>query len=259
MDEPTADRLVPIDASTPLNPGGHVRDRYTGEEAVLERRKTADELSEFVLPGWWTDAAARLGLADEVLIDRWSLVVDEPTDERPTHPPAVDELGDAPTHACPANVTWGPCQRLLSGLGVCNDVCLEFEAARPSTPTGPASGPPLPEHATVTEYRFSMLTEADTVDYFVWDIHVQWRGGDRWAVTRGGSIVLSADGEWTVEEARFIDSPTEREAWLAEHRFDLATALAMAEAELPRMRINGLTALDILARSAHPTGERDER
>lgn len=107
----------------------------------------------------------------------------------------------------------------------------------------------LPEHATVSQYRFSMLTEADTSDYFVWDIHVEWRGGDRWAVTRGGNPCLSTDGGWDIECARFIDDRAERDEWLAAHRFDLPTALALAEAELPRMRINGLTAPDILARN----------
>lgn len=90
----------------------------------------------------------------------------------------------------------------------------------------------LPETATVTEYRLSLLTPQDAVDWHVWDIYVRWCGQDQWCVTRGGSICLTADSEWVV----------------GVHRFSLETALAMAEAELPRMRINGLTALDIVAR-----------
>lgn len=93
----------------------------------------------------------------------------------------------------------------------------------------------LPETATVDRYRLSMLTEADCVDYWVWDIYVEHRGNDQWAVTRGGNPVLSADGGWDMEAARFIDDPDERETWLTAHRFDLANALALAEAELPRV------------------------
>lgn len=102
----------------------------------------------------------------------------------------------------------------------------------------------LPETATVDRYRLSMLTEADCSDWWVWNIYVERRDATRWAVTRGGGISLDADGGWSIEQRPDYPGDPVIDRW----RFDLDTALRLAEAELPLMRINGSTAPDIIAR-----------
>jgi hypothetical protein len=54
------------------------------------------------------------------------------------------------------------------------------------------------------------------------DIHVEWRGGDNWAVTRTGDC-LNKDGEWEWEP-----SPSNRDdAFLVRCRFNIDDALRM--------------------------------
>jgi hypothetical protein len=95
---------------------------------------------------------------------------------------------------------------------------------------------------TVTQYTVAILTEADCVDWFAWDIYVEKRGRGRWAVSRGGGIVLSDEGRWVVEP---INSERTDE-WLDHHRFDRHTALRLAGEQALTLRINGYTAQDIL-------------
>jgi hypothetical protein len=59
---------------------------------------------------------------------------------------------------------------------------------------------------------------------------------DRWAVRRGQRC-LNADGGWDWESI-----PSERtDEWLAEHRFDESTALALARDAAPKVTVNGWT------------------
>ena len=59
--------------------------------------------------------------------------------------------------------------------------------------------------------------------------------------------VLGIDGQWHHE--RLPSERTKRE--LAEHRFDLETALKLAREMAPRVTINGQTAEEALARHQH--------
>jgi len=108
---------------------------------------------------------------------------------------------------------------------------------------------------TVTRYTVAVLTEADCVDWFVWDIHVENRGRGRWAVSRGGGIVLSDEGRWVVEPI-----PSERDdEWLDTHRFDHDTALRLAAEQALKLRINGHTAQDIIAKRGRSEAVHPER
>lgn len=71
--------------------------------------------------------------------------------------------------------------------------------------------------------------------WYMFVITVQYRGGGKWAVYQGAyessslPTSLSADGEWDMEGSeQRMD-----EAWLAQHRFDLDTALALAREFAP--------------------------
>jgi hypothetical protein len=76
-----------------------------------------------------------------------------------------------------------------------------------------------------------------------WCVTVEDRGHGKWAVCRGPSV-LGTDGTWDWEMR-----PGDREdEWLATHRFGLEAALRLAAEWAPRVTINGMTALDILAR-----------
>jgi hypothetical protein len=61
-------------------------------------------------------------------------------------------------------------------------------------------------------------------------LSVCWRGTNSWAICRH-SACLNAEGEWSYEF-----NPSDREdEWLAAHRFDLETALKLAQAEALRI------------------------
>lgn len=72
-------------------------------------------------------------------------------------------------------------------------------------------------------------------------VTVQWCGGDRWSAGQGG-FQLSADGSWDwVPPGREQDSD-----WKAAHRFDLDSALRLAEQAAPDVPANGITATQAL-------------
>lgn len=97
-----------------------------------------------------------------------------------------------------------------------------------------------------TEYTVSALPE-DDVNAHHFSIKVAYRGGGRWAVLHNGWC-LNRAGQWEYEHV-----PSERtDEWLAEHRFPLGEALAMARAELPRLVVNGMTTAQAVARSSAP-------
>lgn len=98
----------------------------------------------------------------------------------------------------------------------------------------------------ITRYEVSVLPESD-VNRLVYTINVEYRGGDCWAVVRHQRC-MNAKGEWSWESV-----PSERgDEWLAEHRFDRATALELAKWAAPRIVVNGHTAVDAYRRT-HPT------
>lgn len=91
-----------------------------------------------------------------------------------------------------------------------------------------------------TRYSVCCLPE-DGIDSQVFEITVEHRGNDRWAV-KWHSQCLAADGTWDYEMR-----PSEREdEWLAEHRFDLDTALKLAKEQAPLVTVNGFTVADAL-------------
>lgn len=76
-------------------------------------------------------------------------------------------------------------------------------------------------------------------------------GYGNWSVRRGSASsdapVLGRDGQWHYEN--LPSGRTSEE--LAEHRFDVVTALGMAREMAPKVEINGLTAEQALARHQH--------
>lgn len=94
---------------------------------------------------------------------------------------------------------------------------------------------------TTTEYDVSCLP-IDHPERFHFTIKVAWRGSDSWAVS-DGFRVLSSTGEWDYEP-----SPSNRDDdFLAAHRFDLDTALALAKEHAPLMTCNRWTVEAVLA------------
>lgn len=94
----------------------------------------------------------------------------------------------------------------------------------------------------VTEYTVRCLPE-DHPSSRHFSLKVAYRGAQRWAVTDTG-YCLSRSGTWQYEQV-----PSERcDEWLAEHRFDLATALDLARDQAPHLEVNGRTVAEVLAR-----------
>lgn len=105
---------------------------------------------------------------------------------------------------------------------------------------------PLPGSATVrpVRYEVSVLPEAD-INNLVYALAVEDRGAGRWAVVRHQQC-LGRSGQWSYELR-----PTEREEeWMADHRFDLETALRLAEEAAPSVIVNGISAAEVAARAA---------
>lgn len=96
----------------------------------------------------------------------------------------------------------------------------------------------------ITEVTVSALP-ADNVDYDLYSVKVQWRGGETYAVKRF-SQVLGADGLWDYEP-----SPSNRDDdWIATHRFSYEEAVQLAAKAAPDVTVNGSTVADCLARAA---------
>jgi hypothetical protein len=86
--------------------------------------------------------------------------------------------------------------------------------------------------------HFSSALDAST-----WKITVEARGPGTWGVCFMGRC-LGISGEWDREPI-----PSSRDdQWLEDHRFPLATALDLAREWAPKIRVNGMTAAEILER-----------
>jgi hypothetical protein len=119
------------------------------------------------------------------------------------------------------------------------------------------SGEPAEVYTTPTTYDVSVIPAGirDDLSFYGepehWVIRVEWRGRGTWAVTHGGSC-LGADGEWDWEPR-----PSSREdGWLADHRFSLDGALDAAREHAPGIRVNGISALEVLAKYRKRLAER---
>ena len=105
---------------------------------------------------------------------------------------------------------------------------------------------------TVTSYEVSVWPEdCSGMDSAMYCCSVTHSGYGNWAVRRGsassGAPVLGIDGQWHHE--RLPSDRTRKE--LAEHRFDLETALKLARDMAPGVTLNGRTAEQALARHQH--------
>lgn len=103
-----------------------------------------------------------------------------------------------------------------------------------------------------TRYTVNCLPEDSSPDAHVFELVVEYRGKDTWAVTRHHRS-LGRDGTWSYGPA--IDAEHEgyeaaRQEWLGEHRFDLDEAIELAKAAAPLVTVNGLTPAAALARIA---------
>ena len=95
-----------------------------------------------------------------------------------------------------------------------------------------------------TSYDVSVWPpEIECIDSDTWKLIVDYRGNDLWSVNRG-AVCLNASEEWDWEMR-----PSERDdEWIASHRFSLQKALVLAAKHAPNVTINGLTAVEVLAR-----------
>lgn len=101
--------------------------------------------------------------------------------------------------------------------------------------------------ATVIRKRISRYTVNATPEGWenhLWEISVEASspiGGTVLWVVRWMGQCLNRDGGWDLEPI-----PSSRtEAWLKAHRFDLETALRLAEAAAPDVEVNGVKARDV--------------
>ncbi|MEU5741998.1 hypothetical protein ABZ784_28900 [Streptomyces tendae] len=91
------------------------------------------------------------------------------------------------------------------------------------------------------EYTVNCLPD-DNINAFVYQIRVQYRGADRYAVIRGGDQCLGADGTWDYGVKEYDRG----DDWLNAHRFDLDTALRLAKEQARLVTVNGRTVTDVL-------------
>lgn len=93
-----------------------------------------------------------------------------------------------------------------------------------------------------TQYTISCIPEAN-IDRHAFELMVEYRGNQRWAVVWHG-MCLSKDGQWDYEP-----SPSSREDdWLGERRFTEQKALQLACEWAPKLKCNGITVTEALAR-----------
>ncbi|PXY20335.1 hypothetical protein [Prauserella endophytica] len=116
---------------------------------------------------------------------------------------------------------------------------------------------------TVPEPRVSPVTYVvcglpeDHPDADAFEVRVEYRGDGLWVVRRLGRF-LGRDGTWSycyvwrdgaqepTTDAELAEYSSGEDAWRAEHRFDLDTALRMAKDVAPLVKCNGYTVADVL-------------
>lgn len=102
---------------------------------------------------------------------------------------------------------------------------------------------PTPEPVVrAVEYTVNSVPDNDD-DSYHFELRVQYRGNNRYAVTRHGWGCLGADGTWD----QGIEEYDRGDAWLNAHRFDLDTALRLAKEAAPHITVNGYTVTDAIA------------
>ena len=111
-----------------------------------------------------------------------------------------------------------------------------------------------------TKYIVTCLPEdPDDLGSHVFGLSVEYRGAGRWGVFRGSHCCLGADGTWSwgyrgPDGDREPETDAEcdaynrgQDAWLAEHRFDVETALRLAREAAPLVTVNGITVEQAIA------------
>lgn len=114
----------------------------------------------------------------------------------------------------------------------------------------------------VTRYTVNCVPEDSSPDADVFAIVVEYKGNGLWAATRYHRS-LGKDGTWSYGTEWPPDNPGSREPvgdiewdeyhaardrWVADHRHNLDSALELAKAAAPHVRVNGMTPADALAR-----------
>jgi hypothetical protein len=97
--------------------------------------------------------------------------------------------------------------------------------------------------AAATQFTVCAVPE-DHPDHNLFAITVTKCGPTSWAVQNGGWC-LGYDGVWDLAESR----ETGTAAWLALNRHDLDTALRLAQAAAPHIKVNGVTAVEAAAQT----------
>jgi hypothetical protein len=101
-----------------------------------------------------------------------------------------------------------------------------------------------------TNYTVSCVPEGD-INRSGFTLNVAHRGNDTWAVI-DTPYCLSTEGTWEYEHI-----PSERtDEWIASHRFDLETALRLANEHARLMTVNGHTVSDALRLRENRNGSR---
>lgn len=150
------------------------------------------------------------------------------------HDKATSDLDGSP-------INWGEIGELAMR---CTSLEEQLEEARRIIESffRPAAGPAddLDPRWQATGYDLDVF--AGTVNAGVWNLKVEARGAGRWAVTRFGQC-LGTDGEWDYER-----QPSSRtDDWKRTHRFDLLTALRLAQQHYDTLVVNGQTPAQALA------------
>lgn len=106
----------------------------------------------------------------------------------------------------------------------------------------PTYDEPRPDNPIARPTTYTVTCLPDSIpDRSSWNITVEWRGQDTWAVKRW-SDCLGRDGEWDYEP-----NPSSRtDEWIKDHRFPLAEALELAKRAAPDVIVNGFTPADLL-------------
>jgi len=109
----------------------------------------------------------------------------------------------------------------------------------------PTADQQYPVEVRITRYAVCAYP-GDDINRGHFVVTVEDRGGGRWAVCQYG-MCLNTSGGWDYEPI-----PSERrDDWLATHRYDLDTALRLAQQAAPKITVNGSTIADVLAHVAH--------
>lgn len=99
---------------------------------------------------------------------------------------------------------------------------------------------PVRAEAWPTCYEVGLLQPGD-LNAHTWNLTVELRGVDTWAVVMRGHSCLSSTGKWDLEPI-----PSDRtDEWIKAHRFTLEEALRLAKAAAPGVTVNGRSAAEI--------------